>query len=350
MEGYNADNLVNGLNIRVSNTPPYRPDWKGVIERSFRSVNDSVVHWLPGAVYDLKERGGQNYVLDGCLNLREFRQILIHNIIHHNNAHRLDSYPRQPDMIADQVAPYPRQLWEWGIENRTGALRVMDRDAVRLNLLPFVKGGASITASGITFQKLRYTSDIAQLEQWFVKARDRGSERADVVWDPRDSSIIYLVLGDRQRLLPCQLLPTQGTFRNCEWNDVLDYFALTAAQSDSARTADEQARAELNAQIGAIVNAARQETNTTASAESDRSRIKNITANRKDERTAEGNANAWHPENPESTAPADDVAGSVAISASEVPLDTYVPASQLWDQKRKARQQASKINQDQGEI
>jgi hypothetical protein len=36
LEGYNADNLVNALNVRVSNTPPYRADWKGIVERNFR--------------------------------------------------------------------------------------------------------------------------------------------------------------------------------------------------------------------------------------------------------------------------------------------------------------------------
>ncbi|MBW4419912.1 MAG: transposase family protein [Myxacorys californica WJT36-NPBG1] len=35
-EGYMADNLVNALNIRVSNTPPYRADWKAIVERNFR--------------------------------------------------------------------------------------------------------------------------------------------------------------------------------------------------------------------------------------------------------------------------------------------------------------------------
>lgn len=46
LEGYKADNLVNSLNVRVSNTPPYRADWKGIIERNFRLSNDKAIHWV----------------------------------------------------------------------------------------------------------------------------------------------------------------------------------------------------------------------------------------------------------------------------------------------------------------
>jgi hypothetical protein len=32
LEGKNAENLVNGLHVKIMNTPPYRCDWKGIIE------------------------------------------------------------------------------------------------------------------------------------------------------------------------------------------------------------------------------------------------------------------------------------------------------------------------------
>lgn len=40
-EGYNADNLVNSLGVRVYTTASWRPDWKGIVERSFKTSNDS---------------------------------------------------------------------------------------------------------------------------------------------------------------------------------------------------------------------------------------------------------------------------------------------------------------------
>ncbi|MBW4573587.1 MAG: hypothetical protein KME31_38250 [Tolypothrix carrinoi HA7290-LM1] len=39
-EGYNANNLVESLNIKVDNTPPYRADMKGIVEQSFNELNN----------------------------------------------------------------------------------------------------------------------------------------------------------------------------------------------------------------------------------------------------------------------------------------------------------------------
>src|SRR5207249_2379993 len=64
LEGPMADNIVNSLHVRVSNTAPYRADWKAIVERSFRTVNDQVLHWMPGAVDKNYERGQRDYRLD----------------------------------------------------------------------------------------------------------------------------------------------------------------------------------------------------------------------------------------------------------------------------------------------
>jgi hypothetical protein len=72
LEGYNADNLVNSLGIRVSNTPPYRADGKGIIEQSFRLSHLALVHQLPGAVRKPGERGEHDYRQYALLTLHEY--------------------------------------------------------------------------------------------------------------------------------------------------------------------------------------------------------------------------------------------------------------------------------------
>jgi hypothetical protein len=42
--------FVEAFNVTISNTPPYRPDWKGVIERIFGEMNIRVFKWVPGYV------------------------------------------------------------------------------------------------------------------------------------------------------------------------------------------------------------------------------------------------------------------------------------------------------------
>jgi putative transposase len=92
LEGHGASNIVNSLGIRVSNTSPYRADLKPIVERTFRSMNDLLVHSLPGAVLKPKERGERDPRLDAALTLHEFRILMIHSILLHNRHrhHRLN--------------------------------------------------------------------------------------------------------------------------------------------------------------------------------------------------------------------------------------------------------------------
>lgn len=219
----NANNLVNALGIRIANTPPYRPDWKPIVERQFRLNNDEVIHWVPGAVYHPRERGDKDTRLDAVLDLNEFRQLMIHLIVHYNSCHRLDEYPMDKFMIADGVEPYPIDLWQWGIENR-GRPRTCTPEIVRLNLLP--TGSATVTERGIRFEKLFYTCELALSEQWFVKARVGKSWKIPIAYDPRNLNTIYLRLDNSKRVEACKLLDTCKTFKERDWYEAVDYWAL----------------------------------------------------------------------------------------------------------------------------
>ena len=53
-------------------------------------------------------------------------------------------------MITDGLVPNPINLWNWGIQNRKGRLRTVDRNILRLNVLP--RGNATISRAGIKFK------------------------------------------------------------------------------------------------------------------------------------------------------------------------------------------------------
>jgi hypothetical protein len=151
LEGYNADNVVNSLGTRISNTAAWRPDWKPIVERSFRTVKDECIKFLPGAVYEPRKRGGADYRLDAVLTLNEFRKLLTFHILDYNNNHYMKTYRKSEFMIADHVPRYPLDIWRWGIRNSSGHLRSLPREIVRLNLLP--RKQVSITPHGIHFEK-----------------------------------------------------------------------------------------------------------------------------------------------------------------------------------------------------
>jgi transposase InsO family protein len=294
-EGYNADNLVNALNVRVSNTPPYRADWKAIVERNFRVSNDKFIHWAPGAVYKPRERGDADYRLDAVLDLHQFRRMMILSILDHNKDHRMDWYRMDEFMIREHVEPYPTNLWNWGICNRVGHLRTITPDILRLNLLPSEK--ASVTYRGIRcFQGLLYSCDLALREQWFIRARERGSWKIDIAYDPRKLDEIYLRLDGGRHLECCQLIDADKTYRGKDWYEAADYLEVRHQEKEQAKSRKQQSKAALNAQMEQIISDATEQTSKDLEAvghQSKRSRLQKIRQNRKKEREVEREAQAW---------------------------------------------------------
>lgn len=124
-EGFNADRLPNSLGVDVHNTALWRADWKGIVERNFGKANERVIHFTPGAVPRPHKRGDPDYALKAVYTLDDFRKLLICYIKDYNLNQYLKQYSMDEFMIADHVERYPVDLWEWGVANRSGSLRVM---------------------------------------------------------------------------------------------------------------------------------------------------------------------------------------------------------------------------------
>ncbi|MBX7224342.1 MAG: transposase family protein [Blastocatellia bacterium] len=287
-----SDNLVNALNIRISTAPPYRADWKGIVERSFRTTNEKVIQWLPGAVRAPRERGETDYRLDATLDLQQFRKLLILCALDHNHSHRMDWFRLTEGMMADRVEPYPLELWEWGIRCRSGSLRPVARDILRLNLLP--SDEATVTHRGIRFRGLLYTTELAVQEQWFVKARHKGTWRISVAYDPRLLDVIYLRMENGKRLERCVLLGAEKAFQGRDWHDALDVMEIRKQAAVAARSRTQRSKAAFHAQVEQIVAEAMEQTERhRRPGQSRQERITGIRANRKAEQDQERDQNAW---------------------------------------------------------
>jgi len=291
LEGYNADNLVNSLGIRVSNTPPYRADGKGIIEQSFRLSHLALVHQLPGAVRKPKERGEHDYRQDAVLTLHEYTHLVILWVRNFNLHHYLDDYPLTEDMVADGVEPYPIDLWTWGIVNRSGHLRTVPRDILRLNLLP--GGEASVTPRGIQFRGALYTTERAMREHWYVRARNTGTFRVPVAYDPRLMDIIYLRLDAGRQIEPCNLTERHRRLRGYTWWEYEEWKQVKAEKAVTRESRDRQADAEFHAEAGNVVERAQAEARKTPTNQCRRARVRDIRANRQAEKEEFRVAEAW---------------------------------------------------------
>ncbi|TCO71810.1 Mu transposase C-terminal domain-containing protein [Marinisporobacter balticus] len=275
-EGYSVENLINNLNIKIENTPPYRGDLKGIVERSFRTVNEKLKHKTPGAIQkEFRERGDRDYRLDATLTLEEFTQILIKMVLHHNHK-IITNYNMDKEMISDELTPTPINLWDWGIKNKKGRLRVIDRDIMKLNLLP--RGKASISRAGLKFKKLFYSSQKAIEEQWFVKAKQRW---VDVVYDPRNMNDIYILHEDGKGYEVCHLLEKSLQYKDCRLEEIIFQEELKEELIEWEKDKQNQLNIDLDKEIEDLVKKANKEKkDTIVETNSKSKKLKGIKENR----------------------------------------------------------------------
>lgn len=241
----NSDNLPSELGVTLANCPSYRADWKGIVEQMFNRANEKVIHWVPGAVRKV-ERGDRDYRLDATLDLHQFTKLIIYNLLDYNMNHRISDYPMEIDMISDDVEPIPLELWNWGIVNRSGHLREKSSEIIKLNLMP--KETAVVTAKGLRFKGLYYSTDRAMREDWYVRARKNGTWSVPVSYDPRCLEVIYIRIAGKDVLEPCNLLSSAERFGPYMMEEVEDYFAVKALKSKQYEGRRLQSSAELRAQ------------------------------------------------------------------------------------------------------
>ncbi|MCE5221180.1 MAG: Mu transposase C-terminal domain-containing protein [Clostridium sp.] len=211
MVGFNADNLVN-LGIKVSNTAPYRAEWKSLVEQYFRLLNIHVKPLSPGIVNpDFRQRGSKSYILDSTLNIRDLTKIIIKSVLYHNNCRLLTNFKKDIGMLEDDVKPIPREIWNWGLNNITGNLRCINKEELRLALLP--RSEATITERGIKFKGIYYSCIKAIEEHWFENARANGVYKIIVSYNPNDlTNIFYIDIKNRINEL-CFILNKDSRYR-----------------------------------------------------------------------------------------------------------------------------------------
>jgi putative transposase len=329
---HNADNLARGLNIRVNNTAPFRPDWKGLVERHFRTIQEDKEVFQAGAVHKRRYGRGENYRLEALLTLNEFRTLMIYQILRYNQTHWIKGYNLDELAIARHVSPCPLDLWHFGIESRSGQLRTMDPDIVKLNLLP--QGTARVTRSGIEFAQRRYTSELAVREQWHEKAGARHNWEVQVAYDPSSLSTIYLRLDDRRSIHPCYLHKSDTTFLNRDWYEIMYYDAELAKLKRANDDRQLQSFADRHAQMEAVVASAKEQKAASSAQVSNRQRLLTIPQARRQEKEKE-RAEESRPLGPGRALPPPPQ--DEPASSADAPTVRYVPAPSGLDQLSRIR-------------
>ncbi len=284
LAGKNVETSINNLGIRIENAAPYRGDQKGIVERHFKIIHGKVKPFVPGYVdVDFTQRGGKDYRLDSKLDLDEFTRAIIYLILEHNNNHYLNDYQRDTEMIVDDVIPKPKELWQWGIANRSGRLKTFPEDIIKLNLMP--SGRATITAKGIKFKKLYYTCEKARREQWFERARSgslgKNEKYLDISYDPRQPEYIYIRSSDGKDYEKCSIIDFEDRYIGKTWEEIEYLLAYEQLQKQKYQGQETQTKVDLMAEFENIIEQATTSTNAVQDKSiSNRKKVKGIRDNR----------------------------------------------------------------------
>jgi hypothetical protein len=287
MESRIVEALIANLNVRIENAAPYRADWKGIVERHFRTIHQRVKPFLPGYVIpDANKRLSNDYRLDAKLDIYQFTEIIIHCALYHNNHHYLANYDRDETLVSEDVPAIPVELWKWGIQNRSGRLRSFPEDIVKLNLMP--TGPARIAEDGIRFKAMRYSCEKAIREMWFDRARiKKRSEKIEVSYDPRSTNYIYIKGQDGRSFEKCFLLDSEERYMNKNLTEVEYLLEYEKYQKQKHTGVEQQSKVDLAAAIESVVSKAEEMTDQVQDKTASKaSRVASIRSNRAFEKDA----------------------------------------------------------------
>lgn len=292
MEGYGVTNLINNLNITIENTSPYRGDYKGIVERFFRTINERIESFLPGAVMkDYRKRGDPDYRLEAKLTLKEITEIVFRSVLLHN-IREIEKYPLTPKMIRDEVQPIPLDLWNWGIENKKGTLRKIDQNRFRMNILP--RGKATISRGAVVFRNLHYGASELLDENLYKRLKLKS---VDIVYDARNMDHIYWLKEDGINYITFNLLERSRDFKGMFLEDVVSANNKASKLRQAARKSQLQQESELDQTIMKIAKESTKKTNEAIdSSISKAKRLKDIRPNRAVEKERNRKEEAFTPD------------------------------------------------------
>lgn len=181
---WKGSHLVNTLGLRVMNTPAYRGDLKGLVERLHLAIKKRIRR-MPGTTVQEKAGKRNRPRREAMTTLEELTQHIIAEVLCHNTT-TITNYTRTKDMIRDGVPPIPSYLWAWGCKKALGKPRWLPKDTLRLNLLPFVQG--TVTPEGLVVQGVLYRCP----DHLCAKARQDGRFKVFVNQDSRALDEVYM--------------------------------------------------------------------------------------------------------------------------------------------------------------
>lgn len=246
--------LQNYLNLDCEINPIGIPVGKGSVESKFFCVLERV-SWVPGAwkarAAEHDARNDLDLRWDAKLTLRDLTQILIEEVLEHNNHQRVEELRTQA-MIQADVPPYRRDIYLWGLENESGeSARYPDPEALRRCLLPSKM--CSLTERGLEVDGACYLPKEGDVETLLASAR-RRRRRFRVHYDTHADDEVYVFDEQNRAWSDWKLSGTSSErYARMRHEEILELQASIRFAAHDAKDEENQAQARKKTHQNAIV-------------------------------------------------------------------------------------------------
>lgn len=182
--------LCKRYGLEVLTLPPFRPDFKGTVEKSIDLLQQRYKPMLRGRGViedDAQERWATDYRTQATLDLDDFTRIVIHSILYLNSGRLFDGKT-------------PAERW------RELSPRLMAVDPQELHIQTLPRDTGKLTRKGIRINRMWYAPDDAD-----------GLTIGDsytIAYDPSDLRCIHIILADK--ICPCHAVEIDQPLSACE--------------------------------------------------------------------------------------------------------------------------------------
>lgn len=281
--GHQIEALASGFGVRIENAPPRRGDAKGIVERAFGTIQEKFKPYVAGVVQGarIKKHGESDYRLQAEMSVKEFTQIILKIVLHHNNYKQMLTYDPDDAMPAD-IRWIPRDIWNWGIKSKTGMLRAADPEVLRVGILP--RKTATLSERGLKVWGVYYISSEILKSGWLVRySGHTRSKNLEVAYDPDNADIVYLFTDNSYKnYWRCNIADRSRRFRSMTFWKVWELQRVEKTVKKDHESVEYEKLRELNKFIEDTKKGASKERSSVDIGQSDRQRIKEIKSNKSD--------------------------------------------------------------------
>ena len=194
-------------------SPPYRPEFKAMVERRFGLLNNEVIHDLLGTTRGGKVvRGDRNPKKDATYTLKEFTTLLIEAVLELNRSIYKSLATTSPLLIEKNVSPTPLNFWKVHVAEHKHALKLADSSDVISRLYPPAK--ASMTRDGIEYNGMYYSCERVIRDGLASEARTNGRWQLDARINENTTNYIYVRFDKNEDFTKCNLLPKSDMLKD----------------------------------------------------------------------------------------------------------------------------------------